>query len=123
MGEELESRGEGAVSDEDPNELLHDRFGILQKFGKLATHLLQGRPGEFGPDPVPYSAADRQPVHGSRAWSVSLIDSRTHRVESGSRYSVNVLSAEADDPGRIIYPRMRLRRSKSHSAGAMSATS
>jgi hypothetical protein len=39
-GEELESRAEGAVVDEDTDELLHDRFGVFHEFGEPAAHLL-----------------------------------------------------------------------------------
>jgi hypothetical protein len=93
-GEELESRAEGAVADEDPHKLAHDRFGVLHELGEPAAHLFQGREGEFRPDPVPGLITDGPGVHGRRAWPASLMVSRSHRVESGFRRSVKVRGAE-----------------------------
>jgi hypothetical protein len=42
-GEELESRAEGAVVDEDADELLHYGFGVFHELGEPAPHLVQGR--------------------------------------------------------------------------------
>ena len=52
-GEELEARAEGAVSDEDPDELAHHGFGVFHEFGEPAAHLRQGRQRELRPDPAP----------------------------------------------------------------------
>ncbi len=61
-GEELESRAEGPVIDEDADELLHHRFGVFHQFGEPAVHLREGRQRELGPDPVPGLIADRLAV-------------------------------------------------------------
>jgi hypothetical protein len=42
-GEELESRAEGAVVDEDADELAHHGFGVFHELGEPAVHLLKGR--------------------------------------------------------------------------------
>jgi hypothetical protein len=65
-GEELEARAEGAVVDEDADELLHHRFGVFHEFGEPAADLLQGRQREFCPYPFPYLSADRLAVQCHR---------------------------------------------------------
>ena len=57
-GEELESRAEGPVVDEDADELAHDRFGVLHQFGEPSVHLREGRQRELGPDAGPGLIAD-----------------------------------------------------------------
>jgi hypothetical protein len=42
-GEELESGAEGAVVDEDADELPHHGFGVFHELGEPAPHLPQGR--------------------------------------------------------------------------------
>ena len=94
-GKELETRAESPVSDEDADELPHDRFGILHELGETAPDLLQGRQREFRPDPGPRLIADRLGVHSSSVdSSTSLMLSSTQCVDSGSRRSVTVRSAE-----------------------------
>ena len=58
-GEELEPGAEGAVVNEDPDELLHHRFRVFHELGQAAADLPQGRQGKFGPDGRPYLIADR----------------------------------------------------------------
>ncbi len=58
-GDELESRAEGAVVDEDADELLHYRVGVVHQFGEAAADLFQGGQREFCPDPRPGLVVDR----------------------------------------------------------------
>ena len=92
-GEELEARAEGPVVNEDADELAHERFRVFHQFGEPVVDLRQARQRELGPDRVPGLIADRW-LEGSPLPS-SLMLSRSHWVESGSRRSVKVRRAES----------------------------
>ena len=93
-GEELESRAEGRVVDEDADELLHDRLWVFHEFGEPAVHLGEGRQRELGADCCPGLIVDGLRDQSSGDSSVSLMLSRRHCAESGSRRSVAVRRAE-----------------------------
>lgn len=63
IGEELESRTKGAVVDEDADELLHDRFGILIQFGESSADLCQGGQRELRSDLLPDLLGDGAAVY------------------------------------------------------------
>ena len=65
-GDELESRAERAVVDEDADELLHYRVGVVHQFGEAAADLFQGGQREFFPDPRPGLVIDRLTVQCHR---------------------------------------------------------